>query len=353
MWDFSGIYVGDRSRSTRQARRLFEKWHVFTRPRAKPGTQVVVRGRLEIHHVRPRFRFRRCRARVPAHGISADLLRELDRFSAALSQPLPHAAGRTHVGRIDRRRRSYYRILRRWIAGQGIDRIARVSGRSRSTVSRIISAFRKKGVGALYPDRRRTYRPLRLSVPVLNWLRYLLSHSPRYFGIREWDRWTVRRIVQYVKSHNLVLSPPTVLSGLRQIGARFDGEKWTIVRFRHRTKECSCGKRFPAVLGEVCPECFAISWLAGRKEQRKTVRTSLRWIRIRTPTDLQIGERIRHPVHGEGTYAGIRTISIGGREQHYVVMDQGPDLGQVLIPIARLDLLRKLTSNTGISSRRQ
>jgi hypothetical protein len=65
----------------------------------------------------------------------------------------------------------------------------------------------------------------------------------------------------------------TVHNGLVKIGAGYDGGRWHVIRNRSRTAVCGCGRRYPIprlVVDPVCPECFALRYLAKQRERMGT-----------------------------------------------------------------------------------
>src|SRR5712692_10080180 len=142
-------------------------------------------------------------------------------------------------------------------------------GRSLRTVERSLREWRTKRSKSLRPPRRTSTQPGLLTTPVLRWLHYLISHSPRYFG-QSTGSWTVRIVQKYLKDRSCRVARGTLHKALVKIDAGYVGGQWRVVRSRSRTAECGCGKRYPIPWREadpLCPECFALRYLGRRRER--------------------------------------------------------------------------------------
>ncbi|OLC34813.1 MAG: transcription-repair coupling factor [Candidatus Rokubacteria bacterium 13_1_40CM_4_69_5] len=57
-------------------------------------------------------------------------------------------------------------------------------------------------------------------------------------------------------------------------------------------------------------------------------------------TDLALGDLVVHEDHGIGRYLGLKTMSVGGREGDFLLLEYA-DGGQLYLPVERLDLISK------------
>jgi transposase len=189
----------------------------------------------------------------------------MDRLVRVWTRTPPRAQlGSRRVRKLDRRRMVRVRIVMLWrVACLSPSAIARRTRRSSRTVERIIREWRTQHSKSLRPPQRTSTKPDLLTTPILRWLHYLISHSPRYFG-KSARPWTVRSVQTYLNDRGCQMARGTLHNALVRIGAGYARGRWEVVRSRSRTGVCGCGKRYPIPWFEtdpLCPECFALRYL--------------------------------------------------------------------------------------------
>ncbi len=239
---------------------------------------AVISGRLESDDPGTGVRLRATKLEV-LRRLSFSERRAMDRLVRVWTRSPPRAQlGSRRVRKLDRRRMVRVRIVRLWrVAGLPPATIARRIGRSPHTVERITREWRTRRSKSLRPPRRTSTKPGLLTTPILRWLHYLISHSPRYFGQRM-GQCTVRGLKKYLEDRECRIARGTLHKALVKIDAGYVRGRWRVVRSRSRTAECGCGKRYPIPLREVdslCPECFALRYLS-RQRERVQVRPETR-----------------------------------------------------------------------------
>ncbi len=233
---------------------------------------MVVSGRLESGPSGTAIRLRATKVEV-LRRLSFSERRTLDRLARVWARTPPRAQpGSRRMRRMDRRRITRVRVIRLWrMLNLPPVAIARRTRRSLQTVERIIREWRTHRGQSLRPRRRAYTNPGLLRTPILRWLHYLLSSSPRYFGQSQ-TAWTIRNVQRYLKNRGCPMALGTLHSALGKIGAGYVGGRWQVVRSRRRTAECDCGKRYPIPWSEtdaLCPECFALRYLQRQQERNK------------------------------------------------------------------------------------
>jgi transposase len=155
---------------------------------------AVISGRLESDGPGTGVRLHATKLEV-LRRLSFSERRAMDRLVRVWTRTPPRAQlGSRRVRKLDRRRAVRVRIVRLWrAAGLPPSTIARRTGRSPRTVKRIIREWRTQHGKSLRPPRRTSTKPGLLTTPILRWLHYLISHSPRYFGQNACP-WTVRSV---------------------------------------------------------------------------------------------------------------------------------------------------------------
>jgi transposase len=257
-----------------------ERWRIEWVPDARQPVvrkrlPVVVSGRLEPGPSGTAIKLRATKLEVLRH-LSFSERRALDRAARVWTRTPPRAQlGSRRPRRLDRRRIVRVRVIRLWReSGLPPAKIARRIGRSLQTVERMIREWRVERARSLRPLRRAFTKPGLLTTPILRWLHYLLSYSPRYFG-QSWQSWTVRSVGQYLRDRGCRVGRGTVHNALVKINAGYVGGQWQVVRSRRRTAECRCGKRYPIPRSgkdALCPECFALRYLRGQQENLRARR---------------------------------------------------------------------------------
>jgi transposase len=197
--------------------------------------------------------------------------RTMDRLARVWARTPPRAQlGSRRARKLDHRRVARVRVIRLWQeSGMAPGAIARKTGRSLQTIERTIREWQIERARSLRPSRRVYSKPGQLTTPILRWLHYLLSYSPRYFG-QSARSWTVRSVQRYLRERGCLLSRGTLHNALVKISAGYVGGRWQVVRSRRRTAECECGKRYPipwSGTDALCPECFALRYLQRRRER--------------------------------------------------------------------------------------
>ncbi len=246
-----------------------ETWRILWVPRdhqqvVRSKWPAVISGRLESDGPGTGVRLRATKLEV-LRRLSFSERRAMDRLVRVWTRSPPRAQlGSRRMRKLDRRRVVRVRIVRLWrVAGLPPATIARRIGRSPRTVERIISEWRTQRSKSLRPPRRTSTKPGLLTTPILRWLHYLISHSPRYFG-QITELWTVRSVRRYLQDRGCRIARGTLHNALVKIGAGHVRGRWQVVRSRSRTVECSCGKQYPIPWLEtdpLCPECFALRYL--------------------------------------------------------------------------------------------
>jgi transposase len=230
---------------------------------------AVISGRLDSDGPGTGVRLRATKIEV-LRRLSFSERRAMDRLVRVWTRSPPRAQlGSRRVRKLDRRRVVRVWIVRLWrVAGLPPSTIARRTGRSLRTVERIIREWRTQHAKGLRPPQRTSAKPRLLTTPILRWLHYLISHSPRYFE-QSTDPWTVRGVQKYLKDRGCRMARGTLYKALMEIGAGWVGGRWRVVRNRSRTVECGCGKRYPIPWLEansLCPECFGLQYLRRQRE---------------------------------------------------------------------------------------
>jgi transposase len=231
---------------------------------------AVISGRLESDGPGTGVRLRATKLEV-LRRLSFSERRSMDRLVRVWARIPPRAQlGSRRVRKLDRRRVVRVRVIRLWRAeNMPPETIARRTSRSLRTVERIIREWQTHHSKGLRPPQRTSAKPGLLTTPILRWLHYLISHSPRYFG-QGTRPWTVRSVKKYLEDRGCRVARGTLHNALVEIGAGHVGGQWRVVRSRSRTVGCGCGKRCPIPRLEanpLCPECFALRYL-GRQQER-------------------------------------------------------------------------------------
>ncbi len=251
-----------------------ETWRIEWSPHdrtqvLRKRTPVVISGRLASDGPGTAIRLRATTLEV-LRRLSLSDRRAMDRLVRVWTRTPPRAQpGSQRVEKLDRRRVARVRIIRLWAAGVSPGAIARRTGRSLSTVKRIIREWRTQRGKSLRPPRRPSTTPIVLATPILQWLHYLISHSPRYFG-QSVGAWTVRTMRRYLEDRGCRMAGGTLHNALMRINAGYEGGRWRVIRSRSRTVRCGCGKRYPIPWSEEdarCPECAALRYLQRKRER--------------------------------------------------------------------------------------
>ena len=69
--------------------------------------------------------------------------------------------------------------------------------------------------------------------------------------------------------------------------------------------------------------------------------------KIRDINKLNIGDYVVHVTHGIGIYKGIKTLTKNGLKKDYIMLEY-KDADKLYIPVEKLELINKYSSNEGI-----